>query len=234
MGPLWVQWIFFAACMTVASYYAAAVVTRLGGNWHSGAHPASLGYPLSHLAMALGMAAMFAPIGNPLPRLVWLVIFGAAAAWFATQTLRTAVRTDATGHHLVANLAMLFMVLLPHSDTAHLSVATPTTPGHGTHSTAADPAHAGHQATTGALGDTWFEGPIGTVLIVVLIAYFAVYAVRSMLVLAAVAAPRAGAAVSTGVAMEVDARRTWGQPRIDALSHVVMGVAMAVMFGLML
>src|SRR5690606_25947342 len=37
---------------------------------------------LCHAAMAVGMAAMFSPLGDPLPRPVWTVVFALGLVWF--------------------------------------------------------------------------------------------------------------------------------------------------------
>jgi hypothetical protein len=37
---------------------------------------------LSHAAMGVGMAAMFSPLGNPVPGAVWTVVFALGIVWF--------------------------------------------------------------------------------------------------------------------------------------------------------
>jgi hypothetical protein len=64
----------------------------------------------SHAAMGFGMAAMFSPLGDPLPAAVWIAVFGLSAAWFAASVLRTGVEADDAGHHVVCGVAMLFML----------------------------------------------------------------------------------------------------------------------------
>lgn len=61
---------------------------------------------VSHGVMSLGMAAMFSPWGNPVPALYWQVLFGMAAAWFAVRLFRR----GADLHHLLGNLAMVYML----------------------------------------------------------------------------------------------------------------------------
>ncbi|MGH3886388.1 MAG: DUF5134 domain-containing protein, partial [Pseudonocardiaceae bacterium] len=171
---MWVNWIFFVACSAVVGYYVAALIPPqrgprdgAGGRWDGG-------YELSHLGMALGMVAMFSPLGDPVPRLAWLAVFGVAAAWFAACLLHAGTPTadhpntladSGAHHHLVANLAMLFMVAGGHSR-------------HGADGAAGGPVGPGHEGHSAAAGGTgWIEGPIGTVLIVVLAGYFAVHTV---------------------------------------------------------
>jgi hypothetical protein len=78
----------------------------------------------SHAAMGIGMAAMFSPLGDPVPRQVWTAVFAVCAAWFAVLLLRR--REAAARHHVVGSAAMLFMI------------------GTGT--------HAGHEASAGGIG----------------------------------------------------------------------------------
>lgn len=152
-------------CAAVAGYYAAALIAHSlnrddAGRWQ--------GYELSHLVMAIGMAAMFSPLGDPVPRLVWLLVFGMAAAWFTACLLHAgADADDAAHHHLVGNVAMLFMAARGHHQ-------------HGDAATPGRQAGSGHEGHTAAAGGGWLEGPIGTVLAVVLAGYFVVHTVRSL------------------------------------------------------
>ncbi|HSL08049.1 MAG TPA: DUF5134 domain-containing protein [Pseudonocardiaceae bacterium] len=221
---MWVKLIFFAACLAVAGYYAATLITHSLGTRDGAGARRSGGYELSHLGMALGMAAMFSPLGDPVPRLVWLIVFGMAAAWFVTCLLHAGTPADgAAHHHLVANLAMLVMVASDHRQ-------------HGAGRAAGGPVSAGHEGHTAVAGGGWIEGPIGTVLTVVLAGYFAVHTVRSLRVLFSAAtqaepAPQATAARIGSVAVAVAPS---GTKQVQAACQVVMGTAMVVMFGLML
>jgi hypothetical protein len=78
----------------------------------------------SHAAMGVGMAAMFSPLGDPVPRLMWTAVFAVCAGWFTVLLLRR--REAAARHHVVGSAAMLFMI------------------GAGT--------HAGHDAPAGGFG----------------------------------------------------------------------------------
>jgi hypothetical protein len=170
--------------------------------------------------MALGMAAMFSPFGAPAPRLLWIIVFAMCAAWFAARAVRTGLGANATTHHLVANLAMLFMLRTGHH--------------HGTAGSANLAGHEGHLSAAGGSG--LLAGPIGTVLTVLLLGYFALHAGRSLRALVNPPAPGAapGEPAGTGPVGVVTARREREQSRLAAGCHVVMGTAMAVMFGLML
>jgi hypothetical protein len=69
---------------------------------------------LSHAAMGVGMAAMFSPLGNPVPDAVWTVVFALGVAWFGGAVLRTRAFGDA-GHHVVGSGAMLLMLAAGHN-----------------------------------------------------------------------------------------------------------------------
>jgi hypothetical protein len=222
VGPIWVQWIFSVSCLAIGGYYATVLITRRGDLREGSGKWGGAGYELSHLGMALGMAAMFSPIGDPLPRLMWLLVFGMLAAWFASRTLREGLRPDDTAQHLVANLAMLFMVLAMGGHTVTVGTAG---------------AHAGHEghAAGGADGSGLIEGPVGTVLSVLLAGYFAVHAVRALRRLVTASRPDVlPGAPAAGGAGAVTAVRGRAQSRVEAATHVVMSLSMTVMFGLML
>lgn len=73
-------------------------------------------------AVGLGMAAMFSPLGDPVPGLVWTVVFVLCGTWFAALALRnlsvgSRLGGDA-GHHVVGSAAMLFVLLVGHSEHA--------------------------------------------------------------------------------------------------------------------
>lgn len=265
---MWIQWIFSVSCLAVAGYYAASLIARRGelvdgtagglpgaaalgaapvgaapvgtaplGTAPLGTAPPRGAYELSHLAMALGMAAMFSPLGDPVPRLVGLIVFGMSAAWWASCALRAGLRADATGHHLVANLAMLFMVTTSHGHAAGAQAGS----GHAGHTSAVGVAGGG--AGGGVVsGDGWTEGPIGTGLALLLAAYFAVQALRSVRALSITQVPGPpptgpagiGTAGEPGPLAIVTPRLGSEQPRVVLACHGVMGIAMATMFGLTL
>ncbi|MGH3942200.1 MAG: DUF5134 domain-containing protein [Pseudonocardiaceae bacterium] len=238
---MWVRWIFSVACLAVAVYHLAALITPSRAARGDTSGPARAegqrGYELSHLAMALGMAAMFSPFGDPIPPLAWSIIFGMAAAWFAACALRAgtpAAGTSTSGvaqHHLVANLAMLFMVVGGHQHGAGGEEAG----GVAAEGATASSGGAGHEGHLGGVGGEWMAGPLGVVLTVGLAGYFAVHAVRSIrtLVSARIPGPQMSSAGSGPVTVVVARSATTGT-RVRAASHVVMWTAMTVMFGLML
>jgi hypothetical protein len=82
----------------------------------------------SHVAMALGMAAMSSPLGDPVPEPVWTGVFAATAAWFGAVVLRSGDSGDEPGHHVVGSVAMLFMLAADHP-TGHEAHVAPAMPG---------------------------------------------------------------------------------------------------------
>jgi hypothetical protein len=158
---------------------------------------------LSHAAMGLGMAAMFSPLGDPLPRPFWTAVFVLCAAWFTAAVLRSGSLAGEGPHHVVGSGAMLFMLAAGHAAPADGASA-----------------HAGHGG--GA------AGPLGlaSVAALVLAAYFAWHALRCADRCrqpgpAEASAPPAGGAVALA----------WSPaaPRIAVGAHLVMSVAMVVM-----
>lgn len=73
----------------------------------------------SHAAMSLGMAVMFSPLPDPVPDPVWIVVFGAALAWFGVVAARARSLRGEPGHHVIGSVAMLFMVLAGHHGGEH-------------------------------------------------------------------------------------------------------------------
>jgi uncharacterized protein DUF5134 len=70
---------------------------------------------LSHAAMGLGMAAMFSPLGNPVPGPVWTVVFALGVLWFGVAVVRSRTFGGDAGHHVVGSGAMLLMLAAGHS-----------------------------------------------------------------------------------------------------------------------
>lgn len=168
----------------------------------------------THAAMAVGMAAMFSPFGDPVPAPAWAAVFVLCGAWFAVHALREGTLWGHPGHHVVGSGAMLFMLLSGHSHA----------PGSG------GQAHAGHLA----------HGPddvlgVGSLAAIVLAGYFAWHVLRCvdrMEEAAAVVAPTAGGAVAVRApAVRDTAVRAPAalQGQAVALAHVVMAVGMTVM-----
>jgi hypothetical protein len=79
---------------------------------------------LSHAAMALGMAAMFSPLGNPVSGPVWTVVFALAIVWFGGALVRSRTFGGDAGHHVVGSGAMLLMLAAGHSANGHGAAGT--------------------------------------------------------------------------------------------------------------
>jgi hypothetical protein len=158
---------------------------------------------LAHAAMGLGMAAMFSPIGNPLPGLVWTVVFGLCGAWFAALALRAGRFGGDAGHHVVGSGAMLFMLAAGHGAPA---------------------ADAGHAAHGGAVAGTF---GLASLVALVLAGYFAWYALSCSYACRRpeppAAAPGSGPVTLRAPALSLRA------PRTAAAAHLAMAVTMALM-----
>ena len=75
---------------------------------------------LAHLAMAVGMAAMFAPALDPVPHGVWVLVFVATALGAIGSTVRERGIGGEPGHRLVGSVAMLFMLLVGHHEAGQV------------------------------------------------------------------------------------------------------------------
>ncbi|MHA6792991.1 DUF5134 domain-containing protein [Pseudonocardia bannensis] len=167
----------------------------------------------SHAAMGFGMAAMFSPLGDPVPAPVWTTVFVLTAAWFAALALRSGFGTADAGHHVICSGAMLFMLLTgAHRHGAGAGHAA----GHSTH------------AEVGGFG-------LASVAAIVLVGYFAWHVLRCIdrvsrpdRCAGAAASPRPAADGGGAVALR-PVRLSLRTPRTAAVAHLVMGGAMTVM-----
>ncbi|WP_219413089.1 DUF5134 domain-containing protein [Pseudonocardia nigra] len=73
---------------------------------------------VSSAVMALGMAAMFSPLDDPLPQPVWTGAFVLSAAWFGALVVRGGGLHGEAGHHVIGSAAMLFMLAAGHTHAA--------------------------------------------------------------------------------------------------------------------
>jgi hypothetical protein len=195
----WVSGVLSIGCLAVVLLHLVRLVLP------AGATPGDRIGEVSHAVMALGMAAMFSPLGNPLPAPVWTVTYLLCGAWFAAVALRTPAPGGDATHHVVGSAAMLFM-LIQHDPAA-----------------AGAPAAAGHAAHGGG------GGGLGLVSLaaILLAGYFAWHALRCTDRLRAgtsVVAEAGGVAIARRV-RPVSVRSS----QVVALAHVVMAVAMTVM-----
>ena len=73
---------------------------------------------LTHAAMGVAMAGMFAPWGDPVPMWVGVGGFTVIGAWFTALTLRRDRATDTARHLTISSAAMVLMyVMHRHSET---------------------------------------------------------------------------------------------------------------------
>ncbi|NMI01200.1 DUF5134 domain-containing protein [Pseudonocardia acidicola] len=117
MGPAWAGWAFVLAFMLIAVHCAARLVIRrqVAGSDEQGTGATDL----THLLLALGMAAMFLPVGDPIPLPWGAALFGVVALYWLVAEPRH--RAGAAGggitvrgpglHHVVESLAMVYMFL---------------------------------------------------------------------------------------------------------------------------
>lgn len=194
----WVSAGLALVCLAVAGLHLArlALHARAFGDVPGG--PVG---EVSHAAMALGMAAMFSPLGDPLPGPVWATLFVLCGLWFAVAAVRSrSLRGDAA-HHVVGSAAMLFMLLTHHND-------------------ADVPAgHAAHHDMGGGLG------PVPLVAIL-LAGYFGWHALRCTDALRAAAPEDTGGAVALRVGVLRSARTAAVAHVVMAVAMTVMLLAM--------
>jgi hypothetical protein len=226
-GSVWVGWLFTAVLTLIAVYCLACLLTVVGGRAAAESDSSS---DFAHVLMGAGMAAMFLPLGNPMPSVVWQVLFLAVAAWFCVLLVRrtVAVTVPATAspvasvgapahhlHHVIASLAMVYMLGLParadaasgismsHGDMPGMAMSHPTSPG----------------LSLPVL--TW-----------ALVAYFVAHALWSGVRLFPVGSGPAAGAVP-GVSRR-SAHAVLRQPGLIRVCNLTMGVGMAYMLGGML
>ena len=81
----------------------------------------------SQVAMALGMAAMASPLGDPVPEPVHGGV-RAQRPWFGVLAFRSGGSGDEAAHHVVGSVAMSFMLAADHP-TGHEAHVAPAMPG---------------------------------------------------------------------------------------------------------
>ncbi len=96
-----------------------------------------------HVVMGTAMAGMLMPQLSLLPRMTWMVVFGAGAAWFGACALRTRSQSQSRFSwqcrypvpHLIECIAMLYMLLAVRGAQQGTGMAMP---GMGTSPSAAE------------------------------------------------------------------------------------------------
>ncbi|MGH3427595.1 MAG: DUF5134 domain-containing protein [Mycobacteriales bacterium] len=221
-GAAWVRWVFAAMFAALALFsvvrllVAGRVASREPSGWDGGA---GRSVDVSRGVMSLGMVAMLLPGVDPLPRLYWQVLFGAAAGHIAVRLIRRSMRPAPVScpdlcdrhelHLMIGGLAMVYML-------------------------AAMPAGHVMAAGTGMAGGMEMAGMGSTGLAIpaltwALIAYFLVFAVRLSARLTVpvntIGTAPAGAGGPRGVVVS---------PHLLGSSEVVMGIGMSYMLMTML
>jgi Domain of unknown function (DUF5134) len=197
----------------------AALCLAVGGLhlWRAVRHRSERVLDASYAVMALGMAAMFSPLGDPVPAAVWVALFLAGAAWFGAALLR-AGSVGALGgeavHLVVGSAAMLFML-----GADHRAVGVGGGPA----------GHAAHGSGGGLLG-------VASAVALVFAAYFVLHTLRcadrwraaanrSSTPGSAVRGPAASIATATRLRPPAAALH----PSWVSLAHLLMTAAMAFM-----
>jgi hypothetical protein len=109
---VWVSVVLATGCLAVGSFHLARLAvlrTDVAGE-------------AAHAAMGVGMAAMFSPLGDPVPDPIWTVVFGLSVVWFVAQALRARSVAGDVGHHIAGGAAMLFMLLSGESAIAGMDM----------------------------------------------------------------------------------------------------------------
>ncbi len=205
LGVTWLDLPLAVACLLVAAFHGWLLATRREPVLSSAAH----------LVMGLGMAAMFLPALDPLPRPVWVGLFAVSGAWFGAAALRSGSVFGTAGHHVVGAAAMLFMLLGGHDHAA--MAAGPV-----------DPEHAQHAAAGAGA-----PGLLVTVLALVFAGWYAADIVRTLLhrdpALADPALVGAAATTRTPVRVPGGPRHAAPPRPLVETAHIVMAVAMVTM-----
>ena len=136
MAVDWFSGVLAVVCLAVALLHLARLAVHA-------VSPAGVpGGPLgesAHAVMALGMAAMFAPVADPLPGPVWTVVFVLTGGWFAVVAVRTRSFGGDSAHHVVGAATMLFMLAVGHGNWQdHAGHDAATAAGHAAHGGGAD------------------------------------------------------------------------------------------------
>lgn len=104
----WVHVVLALSCLALGVLHLARLILMRGDRVGEA----------SHAAMGVGMAAMYSPLGDPVPDAVWLVVFAATGLWFAALAVRAGLGTRDAGYHVVCAVAMLFMLTMGGHDAA--------------------------------------------------------------------------------------------------------------------
>lgn len=189
LGMTWLDVLLGAICLAVGVVHLGLLATGR----------APVVDAAAHTVMGVGMAAMFVPSADIVPRPMWIVVFVLVAAWFGVEAVRAGSFLGGAGQHVVGAGAMLFMLLARHD--------------HGGPVAAADPAHAHHGAVAGG------GGLLVTAVALALAAWFVADVVRELTRGSRAAPATVGRAGAVG----------FGGRGLVGAAQLAMPVAMAVM-----
>lgn len=105
-GPTWAGWAFALLFALVGLWF----VVRLRVAWQADGR-IRWSLDAHHVLMAAGMTVMFLPSGHQFLPPVVALLFVADAGWLAVQAARRDPEVVRPGSHLLANLAMIYMLL---------------------------------------------------------------------------------------------------------------------------
>jgi hypothetical protein len=197
----WMSGALAVVCLAVGVFHLARLAVRRR----------DVDSEAAHGVMGLGMAAMFSPLGDPVPGPVWTAVFLLSAAWFGAALLRTRAFGGDAAHHVVSSGAMLFMLVAGH--------AAPAADGG---------AHAGHAAPgSGATGVLGFA----SVVALGLTAYFTWHALRcaERCRRSSTPAEQDAPSAADGAAVLRAPVASLTAPQVAAVAHLLMAASMAVM-----
>jgi hypothetical protein len=180
-------------CLGTGLVCLALAVARVGDR------PAQL----THAAMGVAMAGMFAPWGNPVPMWVGVGAFTLLGMWFTVLGLRRDRATRTARHLTISSAAMVLMYVI------HGRVET--TPG-----AAGDGGHAAHTAADGGA-----VGVVALLLTLVLAGYFAWHTWTCV--------ERSRSATNADALTEGPRSTVRAPARVEHVAHATMSALMAAM-----
>lgn len=226
-GPTWLHWVLTAVFALLAGYRLAHVILARRA---AGKHYIGRSVDLTHLLVAAGMAAMFSPLGNPVPAGVWVAVFALQGVWFVALLLhahgglggRAGQHQPGASqylHHLIENSVMAYaFAAMSIGDAPAKSTAGNTMPGMDMSGGQMPP------SVPAGAGMSWLPWLLTT--------YFLLHALWSGF--RVVTATRAAAGAPLGSPAALTGTHLLLGPRLLGSCEVVMGLGMSYMFVSML
>jgi uncharacterized protein DUF5134 len=103
---MWIQWLGTVLVLAVAGHAGLRLVVASRSSAHT-----RRGSDATQVLMGSGMAAMLAPLGDPIPGAGWEALFGVVVGWCIVATLRERVPSQRLMwvRHAVMGIAILYM-----------------------------------------------------------------------------------------------------------------------------